>query len=1621
MATVNRGVLAFALSLLFLLSGPLSQFSMQNPAHLDLDSDQMKMSGSSPLHEVVISDSNQLGIGPSIEADPSHALQTVSFSVEAGNRTRATGFNWSDWDQTGFSRTGLNVEDDGSLILGFQGVTWDFEKNANGWTSSSASFAQRNTATTCGMSGANGASWWTRGGSVSVTSPKVSLVGHAGLSLQAWIKQGTYGCGEEPDSNENFYLEYKNSNNGWTQIQYLSGATVGGSVTNVNYNLPSNAYHSDFQIRARQNAGSGTCCDYWFFDDIIIPGTSGANLTTRTFGWSANADELIEEGRYSPVYIDAVIPEGSGLNWTVIDGDTNTEISGLVNRSGKWIDLSVVDWKLHKSLRLKLEFSSNEYGDSPRLYGISGGGIYHEGFNSNPEKLDWTLGNASWNEEESKISGQANTTLISPVLDLNMPYSAFKFDSVLSGNVTSFVSIDREAWTEINSSNQRIDLESPASTIQIKHQGVDENWSLSKTKLQLYPAEAVNSPRLDVDNDGRYEWAAMGQGIGTWGNQDVLMDSNSSKMFSVGLNPTTWHSILVPRDAKTFEFSVENVGPVGLGVQTIAIWIGNTMISQTGGNGFVDALRLSLSESDLEYLNYETSNTPPVQIVAGKEFIHARIEVISDAGHHRIGGISIGYEAKQIVTATALDNLVMSINRARLDSSKASSMPLKFMADSACSLKVSPITSTSSGDVAMGSMTWANDSQTLTPSQLWREVNTRAQTHASSPHRLIVNMYSEEKSAMWFIPVQGQGLIATGDHDLFIFSDEGIGHNESNGIHDLQTSFRTSQSFEDQTELNFEIRVELANGIVSMPAIRSWTNAAIDNDLEIKSMKMYSDLGEISPQLNYLMTEDNLSIHVEVGFEHGNEGEKPYPGEYELRLNLDGELLANTTEYSGSEWVVNTQTPFLSGNLTYEVELIPLAGGGIYGPSTINRTFIIDPLAPVVTHSNIRYHDHLLSSSNQEVIINISDQPVLPTDVTLMLWTEWANDYDGDGWPSVGEYVPRPLSPPVNLTANYGDYIAIIDDSAAYPGEKVAGYVVGMDPSGQPLMGGGSDMVDDHLFMYQIMSDGAPLVDSDGFEWDGGPRAWLHPGQSYGLNVPFTEPNGVSDLEEIQISLADNIVSDRLNLRWDSTTGQCVSETIHIEIISCKVSDENGLPPDPFDQDLVLNIELTPKWTLPDLGDTRREPVVRIQDRAGNLDEVSFPQNRWRFSTEMMIPTNLSLWVENGALNDDGARVSPGSTIELSGEVLFEKSGDHPQFDCGIEVRLNGVKTDAVAVDGLFTASTIAPLSSGQHAMTWKIDCMPDQGIDMTSPTEAVKWILVDATGPQVVEYTSPREGSTLQVGEHIVRVIISENYGIDPNSVELFWWVTASGQSDPVISGTTPMELEGEENTGLRLEFTGSIDFSNIERQFLQEQLVVKMRLEGRDIAGNQFERDGNSVAFPSGVWNLEQYLTDFSLEQSGVELSKSNLEVDENTIVQIHIRNDGMLAGDAEVLVEIVNLVGERSQLAKTTVSVDAESVNTLLVDWKPDAPGMQRIEVTLGETTDKTEFVDVMPAKERGLLEDSIGATNPWILGVTITMLCVGLLFVLLWMRAATARQGESDFEFEFEDDDFEFDED
>jgi hypothetical protein len=55
----------------------------------------------------------------------------------------------------------------------------------------------------------------------------------------------------------------------------------------------------------------------------------------------------------------------------------------------------------------------------------------------------------------------------------------------------------------------------------------------------------------------------------------------------------------------------------------------------------------------------------------------------------------------------------------------------------------------------------------------------------------------------------------------------------------------------------------------------------------------------------------------------------------------------------------------------------------------------------------------------------------------------------------------------------------------------------------------------------------------------------------------------------------------------------------------------------------------------------------------------------------------------------------------------------------------------------------------------------------------------------------------------------------------------------------------------------------------------------------------------------------------------------------------------------------------------------------------------------------------------LEDSIGSVNPWILGITLVMSCLGLLFILSWMRLATVSKGEAEDDWDLEDDEADFD--
>ena len=118
----------------------------------------------------------------------------------------------------------------------------------------------------------------------------------------------------------------------------------------------------------------------------------------------------------------------------------------------------------------------------------------------------------------------------------------------------------------------------------------------------------------------------------------------------------------------------------------------------------------------------------------------------------------------------------------------------------------------------------------------------------------------------------------------------------------------------------------------------------------------------------------------------------------------------------------------------------------------------------------------------------------------------------------------------------------------------------------------------------------------------------------------------------------------------------CTTTSTHVFIDQCTMLGANGIA-DPYENDLMLNIQLHLGWNTPDLGDSRREPAILVIDRAGQEETRNFPEHRWRFSAGLTIPEeSVNLHLTRGSFLGDGARVTPLTPMELSGGLVFAET-----------------------------------------------------------------------------------------------------------------------------------------------------------------------------------------------------------------------------------------------------------------------------------------------------------------------------------------------------------------------------
>ncbi|MDA0878575.1 MAG: hypothetical protein O3B05_06890, partial [archaeon] len=347
--------------------------------------------------------STELVLGPETMDNPPYLdlsstapLTSLGLRVEPVDVATRDGFSWTGnnaWEASGAVLEG-SASEDGSLTDSGGAQFWDFNTGLQGWTPDTTGFSGVVTTPACALNGSTGGAIRTYAGATTITSPALDLSSVSSMPLHAMVRQGSSSCGEEPDSNEDLILEYVNSAGTWTALNTWAGSgTSTNSYQFYSVNLPAGAFHASFALRFRQTSGSGTCCDFWFVDDVRLAAPLAVEWTSPLFGWGSGAAN-VAEGRWADLRVEHSIPENATLLWSVLDA-SGAVLPSHHNRTGSLVDLSSVDPTLHDALRLRFRFEPGLDGAMPRVHAVHLDGRWSDHFWAEPSSTGWGLSNGT--------------------------------------------------------------------------------------------------------------------------------------------------------------------------------------------------------------------------------------------------------------------------------------------------------------------------------------------------------------------------------------------------------------------------------------------------------------------------------------------------------------------------------------------------------------------------------------------------------------------------------------------------------------------------------------------------------------------------------------------------------------------------------------------------------------------------------------------------------------------------------------------------------------------------------------------------------------------------------------------------------------------------------------------------------------------------------------------------------------------------------------------------------------------------------------------------------------------------------------------------------------------------
>ncbi len=1552
-----------------------------------------------------------IGLGPNGMSD--------QFTVEVPNGEIVTDFDvkvfeepWpindvvtlddkSDW-MNGDSMDGIDYNLSGLRILPMS-HGWDFEGSVQGWTlDSSGGWAHGYDSTLGSVNGVhsgasaiytyNGNYPNYMGGPYWATSPTIDCTSCSGTwDLKFWKRLGV-----ESSSYDRAYVSVKTTSGGWTNVYSNPyGTTSDSSYNQVSYDISNYITgNSAFQVRFGLGTTDGSVTyTGWNVDDILIEprgntGSGSANWTSQAFGPGASGNLQMQHGLMA---IDATIPQGAVMRWSLIDASDSSIIPGFLELEDLQADLSIIDFKKHPMVQLKIQMES--VSESPIIHSIKLGGGIIESFTENPTTKGWSGFSSHSN---GQVSG--NGMLYSPEWRLTHPFSAIDMSWSASGN-GNFEACFTESnscssgWTSIPSDG-KLQMDHPSTTLNLRWSG-SGSYSIDSIHIDLHRQSSPLDARIDVGLDGVSEWSFSNEMIGGWGLQDVFENGEKSVELSIASSGTDVTALYYPIRTGLADPSYDSTNNMMLAFTAVGAPLDGVEVTfSVGGNdiiteslGFIyNSARLILSDSQMQDLKSEMdSRTAEINVIGELDAHKIEISVTSNSGGNlQISGLSIPYRYDAHIEGEDALPIIAAINSQLSQVSSSNGMkevPIPVVMTNPGKLLIWDYGLQTLGSPHPTGITMSNQTDTLVAGNDWYEFNSSfdlsnigisdaSSQFASEGWASVFTLGGSE----WSRSVHCS--VVTGSCN----SDQGIilgdfSYQFSNSEVEFFHRLQISSIWPDEEALIASSSIDM-NGPASEPnQIRfgSGWSMGVEQDIDVIDWHLsFMNGAQSTWDALYFDPANPGIVEVELAFEDLED--TPRSSTYNVALYADGVVVDTTQSLSNGVATLMFTPNVLASKVDLQIEVSGLYGQDVNWKVPKNATFLIDDLAPVLISTNVAPLDHRSTDMPLELTFEIGDRPVLPRHSLLHVETSWN-----------GEQTIM-LDQPANLNGFQGIYSTIFDVSDAQLGDSMSGWLEVFDPAGHALPDSGSE--ENPLFIISFGPDGAPMILEDGLGWTHEDN-WLHPGQNYSMQIPIRDVNGYGDIETVSVDLSSES-SENLVIDWNSQSG-CSSSTSSIIIQGCFIVGDSHH----FEPFFTLEVVMSFGWDFNP--DTSLERSIRItaSDDSGQSHRSEIDAS-WRYSSEMEIDLNTAGFTQSSAF------VAPGQSSILTADIVWTKGGQLVHTIVDVSASIDGIEQFGLSENGVVNMPLVAPNSTGIHPIKLDLINLPAGAIDRTDSEQVVAWMVVDGNQPKVLQLLSPDPLDLVQERDWQdlnFEIMVNETEGLNLDSLRMHWLIVPHGMAIPelaLLGGNVSMELIAGTGAGTSIPLSATLDVDSIVPEVSrQNSWDLWVWVVGEDLAGQQIESVFNSRSSPLAILQLASRDADLRIESDDITIGSEYPQTSEPILINVTVHNDGQVDGLTSVRVEVIEDGDKRRLIEIVNIEVPASSSISFEAKWVPEHEGAAWIEISTPDGMfARTNPIQVESGDSTFVIESLDGASGPMLTGfAVITFVMLGLLGFLI----------------------------